>query len=158
MSKAGRKCKYELNVQPYLKEIDQWLNAGATEKQCAEALRVAYSTFNDYKNKFKELDDLCRKPRVALCMRLQGALVKSALGYEYVEKKVYTKNEDGKKVEYTEITKKYQPPNVTAIFGAQRKFESKEERIRYDYQAQQIELKKQELELKKKLAAKDIWE
>ena len=154
MAKVGRKDKYFKQVKPYLEQIDTWLNQGATEKQIADALRVAYSSWGTYKTKYKELKDLCDKPRVGLILDLRGALVKSALGYTYEEKKTYIKkDEDGKESRYTEITQKYSQPSTTAIFGALNIYDPEYVKDKKNY-----ELKREELELKKELAKEQLWD
>ena len=153
MAQVGRRSNYYTNVQPFLEQIDKWLQNGATEKQIATALNVAYSSWNNYKQQFKELDELCRKPRVNLILDLRGALVKEALGYTYEEKKTYIKkDEDGKEARYTEITQKYARPVTNAIFGALNIYDDEYIKDKKNY-----ELKKEELELKKELAKEQLW-
>lgn len=118
---AGRPSKYETNVKPYFEQIRVWLQQGATEKQIAEQLGIAYSTYNDYKVKYSEFAELVKgSNRVQLIAELRGALVKKALGFEYKEKKEGVKTDDatGEATKYVEITTKYIPPDTTAIFGA----------------------------------------
>lgn len=118
---AGRPSKYETNIKPYFEQIREWLQQGATEKQIAKQLGVAYSTYNDYKVKYPEFAELVKgSNRVQLIAELRGALVKKALGFEYKEKKegVKTDSETGEATKYVEITTKYIPPDTTAIFGA----------------------------------------
>lgn len=150
---AGRKNKYYKQVQPFLEQIDKWLNNGATEKQVAEALNVAYSSWSNYKNEFKELRDLCDKPRVGLILDLRGALVKEAMGYTYEEKKTYIKkDEEGKEARYTEITQKYARPVTNAIFGALNIYDPEYVKDKKNY-----ELKQEELKLKQELAKEQLW-
>ncbi|MDY5929291.1 MAG: hypothetical protein SPJ27_04560 [Candidatus Onthovivens sp.] len=148
---AGRKDKYETHVRCNFDRIDKWLNEGASEKNIAEKLGIAYSTWNTYKQKHQEFNELCSKPREALIDSLLSALIKKALGFEYEEKKQYIKEdkETGKKFIYTEITTKTSLPDTTAIFGALRRYDTKDNKLCYDYQSQSIDLKRQELELKK---------
>ncbi len=153
MAQVGRRSNYETNVKPYLDKIDEYLNNGATEKQVAEALNVAYSSWNNYKKQFQELDDICRKPRVSLILNLRGALVKEALGYTYEEKKTYIKkDEEGNESRYTEITQKYARPVTNAIFGALNIYDDEYVKDKKNY-----DLKKEELELKKELAKEQLW-
>lgn len=150
---AGRKSKYYKQVQPFLEQVDKWLNNGATEKQVAEALNVAYSSWSNYKNEFKELKDLCDKPRVGLILDLRGALVKEAMGYTYEEKKTYIKkDEEGKEARYTEITQKYARPVTNAIFGALNIYDPEYVKDKKNY-----DLKREELDLKKELAKEQLW-
>lgn len=47
--------KYETNIKPYVKEIEDWTRRGASEKEIACNLNVAYSTFRRYVKKDQEL-------------------------------------------------------------------------------------------------------
>ena len=151
--KAGCKSKYETHVLPFFDKIDKLLNDGASEKQVAAALGVSYASFNNYKVKYKELDELCRKPRTKLIEDLRSALVKRALGFSYEEKKQYiTEGEDGKKKKHTEITTKQALPDTTAIFGALNLYDPE-----YVKDKKAHELKEQELELRKQMAENKDW-
>lgn len=151
--KAGRKSLYESHIMPYLDLVDKWLNEGATEKQVAENLGIAYSTWNVYKTQYQELKTVCEKPRAALVDQLRGALVKKALGFQYEETKTYIKQEnDGQETTYTEIITKYSVPDTTAIFGALNLYDED-----YVKDRKQHELRLRELELKEKQAEKDDW-
>ena len=150
---AGRNSKYETHIKSKLDEIEKLLNEGASEKQVAEYLGVSYASFNNYKNKYKELADLCNKPRTKLIDDLRSALVKRAMGFTYEEKKQYIKeDEQGKKYKYTEITTKYQPPDTTAIFGALNIYDNDYVKDKKNY-----ELKQQELELRREIAQNKDW-
>lgn len=152
---AGRPSKYHKQVQPFLNKVEEWLNQGATEKQIAEALGVAYSSWSNYKNEFKELKDICDKPRVGLILNLRGALVKAALGFTVENKKTYIKKdlETGKESRYTEILQKEIPPNITAIYGALNIYDPEYVKDRANY-----ELRREELELRKELAKAELWD
>ena len=93
---AGRNGKYETHVKPFFDKIEKMLNEGASEEQVAKALGVSYSSFNNYKNKFPELNELCTKPRTELIGELRSALVKKALGFTYEEKKQYITEDEEK--------------------------------------------------------------
>lgn len=149
-NKRGRKCKYETNVKPYLQNIKKWIEQGATEKQIAEQLGVAYSSFNEYKLKFSELSEVLKTKNMAVLVdELRSALVKKALGFEYKEKKEYMREDPntGDKVKYIEITTRQSLPDTTAIFGALNIYDET-----YIKDKANHELKKQELELRKELA------
>ena len=152
---AGRKGKYETHVKPFFEKIEKLLNEGASEKQVAESLGVSYAAFNNYKVQYKELDELCSKPRIQLVENLKSALVKKALGFTYEEKKQYITEENGSIKKHTEITTKQALPDTTAIFGALKIYDAK--KLEYDIQAQSIDLKRQELELRKANAADENW-
>ena len=152
----GRKGKYETHVKPYFDKIRKWLNEGATERQVAESLGIAYASFNNYKRDYPELDALCKEPRKELVEDLKGALVRRALGFTYEEKKQYiTEDELGNKKKHTEITTKQALPDTTAIFGALKIYDK--DKLDYDIQAQSIDLKRQEFELRKQMAENEEW-
>lgn len=151
---AGRPSKYETHVKPHLEQIKKWAEQGATEKQIAKQLGIAYSTFCDYKNKYSELSEtLKEKDMTVLVEELRGALVKRALGFEYKESKSYwripkgsTRKEDAECI-YKEEYKKYQPPDTTAIFGALNIYDPDYVRDRANH-----ELRKEDIELRKAIA------
>lgn len=152
-SKAGCKEKYDTHVLPFFDKIDKWLNDGASEKQVAESLGISYATFNNYKVKYPELLELCRKPRTKLIDDLRSALVKRALGFSYEEKKQYiTEDENGNKKKHTEITTKQALPDCTAIFGALNIYDPE-----YVKDKKQYELKQQEIELRREMADNKDW-
>lgn len=147
---AGRPSKYETHIKPYLEQIKKWAEQGATEKQIAQQLGVAYSSFNLYKIKYSELSEILKeKDMKPLVEDLRSALVKRALGFEYKEKKEYIKEdpETGNKVKYIEITTKQSLPDTTAIFGALNIYDPDYVRDRANH-----ELRKEDLELRKALA------
>lgn len=160
MADVGRKSKYESHVKPHFEQIDKWLNNGASEKQCAENLGIAYATWNNYKTKYSEFYELCSKPRTTLVDDLRSALVKRALGFEYEEKKQFitqevdpvTKKPVGKPVMKTEIYTKKALPDTTAIFGALNIYDED-----YVKDRKQYELKQQELELRRLSSAAKDW-
>lgn len=151
---AGRPSKYETHIKPHLEHIKKWAEQGATERQIAKQLGVAYSSFCLYKNKYSELSDLLKqKDMKPLVEELRGALVKRALGFEYKETKTYwripkgsTKKEDAECI-YREDTKKYQPPDTTAIFGALNIYDPDYVRDRKNH-----ELREKDYELRKAIA------
>lgn len=151
---AGAKSKYETHVKPFFEKIDKLLNEGASEKQIAETLGVSYASFNNYKVKYKELDELCRKPRTKLVEDLRSALVKRALGMKVEKKKIYSKkDEDGNEIKYTEITIDELPPDVAALNLALKNYD----RDNWANDPQTLALKREELDLKKELADFKEW-
>ena len=145
MAKAGRKSKYDEYVKPFLKQITDWARSGATEKEIADALGVALSTFSDYKNKYSELSDALRAGRKAVVLNVKAALYRKAIGFEYEEMRGIKK--DGKVVS-TEIFKRYAPPDTTAAAMILRNYEDEWR----DKDSAQTDFKRQELEIKKALA------
>ena len=162
--KVGRKNVYDSKIKPKFEYIKAQLGRGASEKQVANAIGVGYSTWLKYKSENEEFQEFLKKDvdRSELVDDLRSALVKKALGFNYEERKVTTQEiqlEDGgtkipAKVIRTEIMTKYSPPDVASINLALKNYDK--ENWSNDWQA--YDLKKQELELKKKLAEEKIWD
>lgn len=158
MAKSGRKSKYETHVEPFFGKIGVMLDGGASEEQVAGALGISYATFNNYKNKYPELDALCRKPRVKVVADARSALVRRANGFTYEEKEQYitqevdpvTKQPIGKPVMRTKIVTKYALPDTNAIYGVLNLYDDDYVKDRKHY-----DLKKQELDLRKMSAEFD---
>lgn len=166
MAKRGRKNKYETHIVPFFSQILEWLSNGATERQIAEKLGIAYSTFNDYKVKYPELTEILEKGRRNLVADLRGALVKKAMGFHYTEKKVVREHVDmpedvrdfllengftREQIERaelvkTEIADKYATPDVAALNLALKNYDKDD----WSNDWQNYELRKRELELKEK--------
>lgn len=148
---AGRPSKYDSHIKPFFKEIKEAYERGTAERDIAKSLGVAYSAWREYKNKFPAFMALLKRDEEKtreILEKLDSALIKIAIGFNYEEKKQYiTEDENGKQKKHTEITKKYYAPNATAIYGALNRFDQnyKKDKAYYD-------LKKQELELKKLIA------
>lgn len=173
MAKRGRKNKYETHVVPFFDTILEWLKNGATERQIAEKLDIAYSTFNDYKIKYPELMELLEKGRRNLVAELRGALVKKALGYEYNESKEVTENVDlpdemrialldaGFSLEQieqarlvkTEVAHKKMAPDVAAINLALKNYD----KDNWANDPQMLAIRKKELELREKQIEQNEW-
>lgn len=150
MAKRGAPNKYETVVKPHLKEIKEALERGVEENQIYNTLGVSSSAWCEYKHKYSEFAELFKSKDVSqILAKLDGALMKAATGYEYAETRFSIKEtSDGKEeLVATEIVKKQQPPNVTAIFGAYNRFDEN-----YVKDHAYYKLKQQELKLKEAIA------
>lgn len=160
MSKRGRKDIYTLKIKPRFDDIADWKAKGLTERQIAANLGISYSSFNKYKSLRKEFSDLLLDSVQPLVNEIRGALVKRALGYQYEEKKTYTKTDDtGKKIEYTETVTKEQAPDVAAIHLLLKNLDRNEDgssNWSNDWNSERR--KDKELELKEKNSEANIWE
>lgn len=147
----GRPNKYETHVKPHFKEIKEAFERGVDEKEIAKSIGVAVSSWCEYKHRYPEFVELLKRSEEKtkeILKRLDSALLKSAEGFEYTEKKQYiTEDDKGNKKKHTEIYTRYSPPNPTAIFGALNRFDPDYKKDKAYY-----ELKQQELELKKAIA------
>lgn len=116
---AGRKDYYKERIEPRLAEIKEWYSIGVSEEQVYKNLGVGRTTYYKYKKSKPELQEAIRAGVIPIVVKVRSALVKSALGFTYTEKKTYIKNEptaDGKTkpVTYEEITERYAQPNVAS--------------------------------------------
>ena len=148
---AGRKVRYETYVQPHLNEISEWIRT-KTEKQIAEMLGIAESTWHMYKTKHPELVDAIIKGRQNLVSDVKSALIERAIGFEYQEEKQYIKDGRDGITSYTEITKKRALPDVAACNSILQNLDAEWYRDRA-----LARLREQELELKKKIADANNW-
>ena len=68
-----------------LLKIEGWARDGLTDKQIAENIGVAYSTFRDWIKRFPALSAPLKRGKEVIDRQVENALLKRALGYEYVE-------------------------------------------------------------------------
>lgn len=154
MGKRGRKSAFETSIKPRFSDISEWLRSGATDKQIAHNLGISYSTFNKYKAEKKEFAEILKSGRESLVVQLRGALVKRALGFNYVETKtVKTKDINGEQIERVETTVKHAMPDVAALNLCLKNYDA--ENWANDPQA--LKIKEKELELKREIADRDNW-
>ena len=146
------KSKWE-SVKAKLHLVEKWARDGISEEKIAKSLGISVSTLAIYKTEYPEILRALKKGKESLITELENALIKKALGYDYEEKKVYTKTEYGQAVTYTEITKKHQPPDTGALFGLLKNKDPEH----YSDNPQMLQLKKQELELRERLAKEGNW-
>lgn len=145
----ARPGKYETHIKPYLKQIAEWKKSGATDKQIAEKLGVAMSTWCDMKNKHPEFSEVLKHSVDLFVADLRGELARLAFKHTIQTKKVYTTTaSDGTEKRHTEITEKEVDGDIAAIHLLLKNLD----RDNWAENPQGLELRKQELELKKRLA------
>lgn len=151
MAKRGRKSRYESYIKPHLEDIKQWVQT-MDEAQIARRLGVAPQTWCDYKNKHPELAEAVKAGRQDLISDIKSALKMRAKGFEYTEKKTYTKVGDNGTAVYEEITTKYAPPDVAACNSILQNLDNDWYRDAAIYR-----LRVEELKLKKRIAEANNW-
>lgn len=171
--KRGRKNKYETDVKPYFYRIIKWLENGATERQVAQNLGIGYSTFNRYKGEKEELRELIKKSRQNVVMKLRGALIERALGFDYEESKIVKEQVDfpedikkyllesgfteeqinQSKLVKTEISKKHALPDVAALNLALKNYDKEN----WANDPQMLAIRKRELELREQQIENNVW-
>ncbi len=111
---AGRKGKYESNVEPHIAEIPEW-RKNLTEAEIAEKLGISVSALSKYKNEHEELKKALKLGAEQLAKDLKNSLIKRGKGFYYTESKKITCVVDGKEQTREENYKRYSPPDVSAI-------------------------------------------
>lgn len=153
-AKRGRKSAYDTRIKPRFSEIAEWLANGATEKQIAQNLGIAGSTFEKYKAINTEFAEFLKNGRRNLVLQLRGALVKKALGFDYTETKTITKVEpDGSISSSTETAYKKAMPDVAALNLCLKNYDPDD----WANDPQALKLKREELQLKKDTAENNNW-
>lgn len=154
MAKRGRKSAYDTRIKPRFSDILEWLQNGATEKQICDNLGISKDAFYKYKREKSEFNELIKKGRESLVIKLRGALVKKALGFKYTETKRYTKQDpDGNIFRYVEETEKYAQPDTAALNLCLKNYDADN----WANDPQAIKLKEKELELRREIADRDAW-
>lgn len=133
--------------------VQKWARDGLTEDQICKNLGISKNTMNDYKNRYPDFMNAIKRGKEICIAEIENALVKRAMGFEYEEVKTYIKREDGKETAYTEKTKKYQPPDVGACAILLKNKAPKE----YTNDRAALDLKRQELELRKMIGEAELW-
>ena len=145
----GRPSRYETEIKPYVNDIKEAVEAGATVEEIAAAFNIAVSTLHKYKAEKKELKDAFARGRAKVVFKIKGALLKKALGFEYEEeKRVGRKDKDGENIILVEKYKRYSVPSETAAAMLLRNYDESWR----DNDKASAEIKKQETELRKAIA------
>lgn len=172
MAKRGRKGRYKTHVKPYLPQIKEWCRT-MTERQIAEKLGIAYSTWNQYKVDYTELTEILKKGRSDLVSELRSALIKKAKGYEYTETKEVTEHVQWPEEIYisllergftpeqiassrlikTEITHKEMSPDVAALNLALKNYDKEN----WANDPQMLKIREKELKLKEQQIENNSW-
>lgn len=121
---AGRKTKYDTHVQPKIALIEHWVKDGLIDKEIAKRLRVAYSTFRIYIQKYPELSAALKKSKEIVDYEVENSLYKKCVGSYAKEdrafkcKEIYY-DEEGRRCEREEVkvveVDVFIPPDTMAI-------------------------------------------
>lgn len=145
------KSKYDTYVKPRFKEIERWLNLGATDKEIFEQLGISKNCFYKYLKEYADFNDLIKKSRRNPVEEIKAAMFKAACGYHYTETEV-TENSLGQVT--TRTTTRYAKPSETAQLILLKHWDKEHG---WTSDPQQLELKKQELKLKEKEIERKDW-
>lgn len=146
----SRPSEYDIRVKPHIDKVRAWKRNGATDDQICEQLGISKSTFCLYKKKYSEFSDALKKSKAEFVHDLKGELARLAFKHELTTKKVYTTTgDDGKEKKHIEITTKEVDGDIAAI---QILLKNLDKENGWSDNPLQLDLRQQELELKKLLA------
>lgn len=150
MTQRGRRGKYESHVKPNLDKIREWRKVGATVEKICDVLGISVATWFEYEKRYPEFAETIKKGQDEFCFDLRGELAKLCKKHTLETKKQYIKYdiETGHKTQYTEITTKEVDADIAAINLLLKNLD----RGNWANDPQNLELRKQELELRKKIA------
>lgn len=148
--KRGRKTVYDTHIAPRLDDIRKWRKVGATVENMCDVLGVSKTTFHKYLNEQPEFADAYKNGKAELVIDLRGELSRIAFKHTLETKKQYIKQdmETGHKTQYTEITTKEVDGDIAAINLLLKNLDEN-----WSNDPQNLALRKQELELRKAIAA-----
>jgi len=115
MSDTGRPTKYNKALFPKIKKL---IKLGATDKEVAELIDVAESTFNLWKAENKEFSEFLKECKEITDSDMEQSLRKRAMGCTTVERKTirrYDKDKDSIELFEQSETIKEHAPDTKAI-------------------------------------------
>ena len=110
------KSKWD-DVKDKLFLVENWTRDGLTDKQIASNLGISEDTFYKYKKEHSEFSESLKKGKEVVDYEVENALLKRALGYEYIETTRERFWNEAKGIHEMKITKevtKQVPPDTTA--------------------------------------------
>lgn len=116
--------KYERYVKPRLKEIKLWAEQGISQEEIAGKLKIACSTFREYRKKYEELEEVFILGDESAVESVENSLFKSAMGGIVKVNKAFKVKRDyydeqGRKCSEERVVTaeedEYVPPNPTSI-------------------------------------------
>ncbi|MDK2790590.1 MAG: hypothetical protein PWP15_1097 [Methanothermococcus sp.] len=110
------KSKYkEWITKEGLLKIEGWAKDGLTDEDIAHNMGISRGTLYEWKKKYPDIDDALKTGKEVVDRKVENALFKNAMGYEYTEVKEYIEQtDDGKTKKRIEKTTKHIPANTTA--------------------------------------------
>ena len=114
-TRARNNTKWLTNVFPRLSEIRDWCMDGKTNEEMCVLLGISPDSWYTYMKQYDQLNDIVTAGKSVIDNRVENAVLKTALGFEYEEiKTIIEEDRNGKKRTRIEKTKKYMPPSPAA--------------------------------------------
>jgi hypothetical protein len=116
-----KKSKWiNLDMANKLELVEGWARDGATDEFIFETLGVSRQTFYVWKGKYPEFAEALRKGKEIIDRKVENALLKRALGYQYdevtQERKYNEYNDEWELTETKRVTKEVHPDTIAQIF------------------------------------------
>lgn len=150
MAEKQKKDAYAEKVAPFLADIRRYVAHGVTEKQLCAYYGVGRTAWADYKKRYPELTETLLRAREILHTELVNRAYMVAMGYEYTEttEVKYTDEKGTVKSSKTTTVTRYAKADPGMLqFLLINRFPSE-----YYRDPQVYELRRENLELKKRLA------
>lgn len=91
--------KYQRWLEPDgLLLLEGWARDGLTDEQIAHNMGCAYSTLREWKDKYPALSAALKRGKEVVDIEVENALLKRAMGYDYVEERVEISDSGKRKV------------------------------------------------------------
>lgn len=152
---AKGKYEYWLTKEGLIK-LEGWARDGLTDEQIASNIGISAKTLYEWKKKYSEICNTLKKGKEVVDIQVENALLKRALGYEYTEVTreitIDEKTGESKLVVTKEVTKQVAPDVTAQIFWLKNRKPNE-----WKNDPQGLELKKEELELKKRQIENSNW-
>lgn len=87
--------------------VEGWARDGLTDEQIASNLGIAPGTLYEWKKRYPEFSKALKNGKEVVDLQVENALLRNALGFEYVEEVVTNRGE-------VVTVRKYERPNTTA--------------------------------------------
>lgn len=104
------------NNEDGLLRIAGWARDGLTNEQIAENMGIGLSTLYEWQKRYPEFSDALKTSKEVVDLHVENALLKRALGYEYVERTYEPDKETGEMRITKRITKQVVPDTTAQIF------------------------------------------
>ncbi|WP_458732399.1 helix-turn-helix domain-containing protein [Bacillus subtilis] len=114
------KAKYaEWITEDGLKKIEHWARDGLTEEDIAHNMGIKRQTLYEWKKKHPDIDDALKRGKAVIDMKVENALLRRALGYQYNEDTYEWVQDMAGEGEFKitkRVVKEVQPDTGAAIF------------------------------------------
>lgn len=151
MAKRGPKPKENI-ILKNLEKIKEYKSQGVTDKQICDKLGIGLTTWHKYINSNPEIAKAIKKGTEEFVIELRGELARQAMKHSLEKKEQWIKTDkNGDKVTFTKIIIQEVDGNLGAIHLLLKNLDRdnwKNDWDNYSLKCQELELRKQALELK----------